>query len=91
MTVKTLHLKLHGHVQGVFCRARIGRIANELHITGWVRNVGSSTVEVHAQGVNLSPFLDRVKNLSFPVRIDEIEEEYIEELPYDKFSITVSV
>lgn len=75
--IKTLHLKLYGTVQGVGCRYKIERIAHELAIRGWVRNVGDSMVEVVAQGDRLNEFLDRIKKLPPPVRVDRMEEGYL--------------
>lgn len=39
-----------GTVQGVFFRTYTKAKANELGITGWVRNCDDGTVEVHAEG-----------------------------------------
>lgn len=39
-----------GRVQGVFFRASTRRKAEELHINGWVRNLGDGRVEVFACG-----------------------------------------
>lgn len=64
-------------VQGVGCRYKIERIANELGIRGWVRNVGDSSVEVIAQGDNLAEFLDKIKKLPSPIRIDRVEESIL--------------
>ena len=75
---KTLHLKLYGTVQGVGCRYKIERIANELAIRGWVRNVGDSVVEVIAQGDNIGQFLERIKKLPPPIRIDRLEEGFLD-------------
>ncbi len=41
---------VHGYVQGVFFRAFVARRANELGLTGYVRNLPQGTVEVLAEG-----------------------------------------
>ncbi len=47
---KTLHLVVHGHVQGVFFRQSMLREAQSLAISGWVRNCSDGTVEAMVQG-----------------------------------------
>ena len=46
----TLHLVIHGRVQGVFFRDSMRREAQRLGIAGWVRNRSDGTVEAVVQG-----------------------------------------
>ena len=46
----TLHLVIHGKVQGVFFRDSMKREAFRLSICGWVRNKPDGTVEAMVQG-----------------------------------------
>jgi acylphosphatase len=46
----TLHLVIHGRVQGVFFRDSMRREALRLALTGWVRNNANGTVEAMVQG-----------------------------------------
>jgi len=67
---------IHGHVQGVFFRAVVFERANELGLTGYVRNLPSGReVEVRAEGerelleklielVKVGPPLARVDHIS---------------------------
>ena len=48
--VVTKHLKIYGKVQGVFFRESMSRKANELGITGWVRNRSDGAVEAMVKG-----------------------------------------
>ena len=41
---------VYGRVQGVFFRAHVAKYARELEITGYVRNLADSSVEVRAEG-----------------------------------------
>ena len=49
---------IHGKVHGVYFRTSTQTKALELNLTGWVRNLPSGTVEVHAERCQNS--LDRL-------------------------------
>ena len=53
-----VHIIIHGKVHGVSFRASTQIKALELYLKGWVRNLPSGTVEVHAEGSQDS--LDRL-------------------------------
>jgi acylphosphatase len=54
MSVSTGNVRLHatveGNVQGVGFRAFVEQVAQQLAVTGWVRNRWDSSVEVLAEG-----------------------------------------
>ena len=50
MTDLAVHIIVHGQVQGVFFHASAQARALELGLTGWVKNLSNSTVEVHVEG-----------------------------------------
>ena len=45
-----VHLFVRGRVQGVFYRASAQKMAESLGLTGWVKNCGDGSVEIHAEG-----------------------------------------
>ena len=47
---KTLHLVIHGRVQGVFFRDSMRSEAQYLAVSGWVRNRSDGAVEALVQG-----------------------------------------
>ena len=48
--IEAAHITVHGRVQGVWFRAGTKKKAEELGLTGWVKNRPDGTVEIHAQG-----------------------------------------
>jgi acylphosphatase len=48
------HVRVTGRVQGVFFRAWARDRAEELHVTGWVRNCPDGRVEAHVEGEDLA-------------------------------------
>ena len=50
MLLTRAHLIVKGRVQGVFYRASARRKAEELRLTGWVRNNPDGTVEAVVEG-----------------------------------------
>jgi len=45
-----IHLSIHGLVQGVLFRSNTKRVADNLNISGFVRNLPDGSVEVVAEG-----------------------------------------
>jgi len=45
-----VNINITGHVQGVFFRSETQAKAQELELTGWVRNCEDGSVEIHAEG-----------------------------------------
>ena len=52
MDVRTVHLIVEGHVQGVFYRANTQEKGKELGLKGTVKNLHSGSVEIYATGAD---------------------------------------
>jgi acylphosphatase len=48
----TIHLIIEGKVQGVYFRATAKDVADEIGVTGWVKNTEEGNVEIAATGNN---------------------------------------
>jgi len=48
--IKCAHVRVSGMVQGVFFRANTKRMADSLHLSGWVRNLPDGRVEAVFEG-----------------------------------------
>ena len=46
----TVHLIIKGRVQGVFYRVTARKVAEEIGVTGWVKNTAEGNVEIVATG-----------------------------------------
>lgn len=82
MTIKTVHLKIIGRVQGVWYRAWTQDTAKDLALNGWVRNRMDGSVEAIVSGKDdavaqliekcwKGPSAARVDNITF-TEIDEV-------------------
>lgn len=63
MPVKSVYLVIGGRVQGVGYRYFVRHKADELHISGWVRNTPEGRVEIEAEGEadDLDVFIEFLK------------------------------
>jgi acylphosphatase len=73
------HIWVKGRVQGVGFRAHVEYYAQQIGVSGWVRNVGRDTVEAVAEGsrAQVEKFIEMVKTGPRASRVDEsrVEEE----------------
>ena len=51
MTRIARHVRVTGRVQGVFFRQSTAEKANEIGVSGWVRNCPDGSVEAHVEGI----------------------------------------
>jgi acylphosphatase len=73
-------IKITGKVQGVGFRYFAHQKANEIGITGWVKNSRDGGVSIIAQGeeTNLITFLDYLKSGPARARVDKISKNTIQ-------------
>lgn len=72
------HVWVKGRVQGVGFRAHAEFYANQIGVTGWVRNVGWDTVEAVAEGTRaqVERFVEMMKQGPSMSRVEEARVEY---------------
>jgi len=75
--MKTLHLRIHGRVQGVWYRESMRIEANRLNVAGWVRNAPDGSVEAMIQGPaeDVDALIEWARNGPPQARVDRIEIE----------------
>lgn len=72
--MERLKINFKGRVQGVGFRFQAFRIANNLNLTGNVKNMYDGSVEVNVQGKrgNIDALIEAIKNERF-IRVDSID------------------
>ena len=80
------HLYVEGRVQGVNFRGFSRRVAVEMGLKGWVRNLYDGRVEILAEGdrANLESFIKRLEAGPSFARVDQVSVrwgEYTGEFP----------
>ncbi len=78
-----------GRVQGVGFRYFTHRIAQELGVRGWVKNLPTGTVEVYAEGDEdpIEQLLTGIKKGPFLGFVEDVEVGEVETEGYQGFSI----
>lgn len=84
--MKTVYLKISGTVQGVFYRASARKKAEELHLTGWVKNTDDfveavvsgapEAINAFVQWANEGPERARVASVEVEERNSETFPEF---------------
>jgi len=85
-----LHLLISGAVQGVFFRTTARKKAQELGLTGYVRNLEDGRVEIFAEGErsHLAALAQWCYHGTRAARVDNVEEEWSDASgEFDGFSI----
>jgi len=75
---KQIHVYYMGRVQGVGFRFTARNVADELDVTGWVKNLGDGRVEIVAESEEgvLKEFLDKI-NEYFYQYIEDVDISWL--------------
>lgn len=89
MNILCKKIKVNGLVQGVFFRAFTQRTAQELGLTGWVRNEDDGGVLVLACGdeVSLNKFIERLHQGPPSANVSEVIVKVIDTETFTDFDI----
>lgn len=78
---KTVYFKVTGRVQGVFYRQSTRYTAQNLGLTGFVRNLADGSVEglAHGDGQSLAVLLDYCRKGPPNAQVEQLVERFLEE------------
>ena len=89
------HIRVTGRVQGVGFRAHVEYSARRIGgLTGWVRNVGSDTVEAVAEGerASVERLIEAIKTGPRGGRVDESNVDWEKATgEFDRFGVRRSI
>ena len=83
------HVRVTGHVQGVFYRAWAQGEARELGISGWIRNYPDGTVEAELSGeeADVTRMIQRLQRGPSNARVEHVDVEEIEPQESGRFEL----
>ena len=89
MTMIARHVSVTGRVQGVFFRAWTKQQAEELGVTGWVRNCPDGRVDAHIEGEEaaVDNLAERLRRGPPDARVEEVRIWPVELFDYDGFEV----
>jgi len=83
--MQRVHIMVHGSVQGVFFRSNTRKVALDLGLKGYVRNMTDGTVEVVAEGPEdkIKELIEFCKNGPESAQVDKVDVKL--EKPVNEF------
>jgi acylphosphatase len=83
------HVRVTGLVQGVFFRAWTKEQADELGVTGWVRNCRDGSVEAQIEGdaQSLDQLVDRLRRGPPSARVEDLQAEEVQPDGSEQFDV----
>lgn len=87
--MKTIRLIVKGKVQGVYYRASAKKIADQLNVFGWVKNLPDQNVEIKASAPeeNLEKFIEWCRQGPMDAVVKEVVVEELAEEIFTDFRI----
>jgi acylphosphatase len=78
--INCAHIFFSGHVQGVFFRDTVKRIALDLGITGWVKNLSDGRVEAMLEGEKekIEELIEKAKKGNPLIEVKRVDLRWIE-------------
>jgi acylphosphatase len=89
MALVARHVSVTGRVQGVFFRGWTQDQANELGVTGWVRNCPDGRVDMHIEGEEdaVRQLIERLHRGPPTARVEDVHVWNVELFEYDDFEV----
>jgi acylphosphatase len=89
MTKAARHVSVTGRVQGVFFRAWTKEQADQLGVTGWVRNCPDGRVDLHIEGeaAAVERLIERLRRGPPAARVEDVHLWNVELFDYDDFEV----
>jgi acylphosphatase len=86
------HVRVRGHVQGVFFRAWTKEQAEQLGIHGWVRNRPDGSVEAHLEGEEdlVKQLIERLAEGPPSAEVSKIDIVEVEPEDFRRFAVARS-
>ena len=89
MALAGRHVRVTGHVQGVFFRVWAQGHARELGISGWIRNCPDGSVEAHLAGEEeaVERMIERMRRGPSNARVEDVSVEDAEAGGLGRFEV----
>jgi len=86
----TVHLLIHGKVQGVYYRASAKEAARQWQLTGWVRNTAAGKVEAMVTGTetNIQSFIRWCHQGPRHAHVTKVDVTNMPDTIFNSFEIT---
>jgi len=89
MTLVARHVSVTGRVQGVFFRSWTQDQANELGVTGWVRNCPDARVDMHIEGgqAAVQQLIERLRRGPPAARVEDVHVWDVKLFDFENFEV----